>query len=91
MSVELLNGKTVYKGVAAGPIYVMKKVNDMVDCQKIDNPEQEIERVKDLQSQDQLRILFEKAQKKVGEASAAIFEVHQMMLEDDEGFGNLIR
>ena len=43
---------------------------------------------------DQLRGLYEKALKEVGEANAAIFEVHQMMLEDDdynESIENIIR
>lgn len=79
-------GKTVYKGIAMGPVLVMKKSDDLVKRSKITDADAEIARVTEAvgTSQGQLQKLYDKAVKEVGEASAAIFEVHQMMLEDDD-------
>lgn len=54
--------------------------------EKVENPEHEIERVQGAvdASKQQLATLYDKAVKEVGESSAAIFEVHQMMLEDED-------
>ena len=81
-----LSGKSVYKGIAMGPVVVLKKDDCQVQHTKSENPEGEIQRVNDAieQSKEQLQHLYEKALGEVGEASAAIFEVHQMMLEDED-------
>lgn len=89
-------GKTVYKGIAMGPLLVMKRTDDLVKRSKIEDAEEEIAKVsKAIEvSQGQLKQLYEKALKEVGETNAAIFEVHQMMLEDDdylESIYNVIR
>lgn len=83
---ECVKGKSVFKGIAFGKIAVLKKDDDVVKRTKIDNPEEEIQRVAQArkQSGEQLGKLYHKAVKEVGEASAAIFEVHQMLLEDDD-------
>lgn len=93
---ECVKGKSVYKGVALGKIAVLRKNDDMVKRTKTDDPEKEIQRVAQAREQSgaQLEKLYEKAVKEVGEASAAIFEVHQMLLEDDdynESIENIIR
>ena len=90
------SGKPVYKGITMGPVAVLEKQDDLVRRRKIDDSEQEIERTGAAceQAKDQLGKLYDKAVKEVGEASAAIFEVHQMMLEDDdylESIHNIIR
>ena len=91
-----VKAKAVYKGIALGRIYVLRKNDYTVKRTKIDNPEEEIKRMhqaKEMAS-GQLQNLYEKAVKEVGESSAAIFEVHQMMLEDDdyvESIENIIR
>ncbi len=90
------SGKSVYKGITMGPVAVLEKQDDLVRRRKIDDPEQEIERTGAAceQAKDQLGKLYDKAVKEVGETSAAIFEVHQMMLEDDdylESIHNIIR
>ncbi len=90
------SGKSVYKGITMGPVAVLEKQDDLVRRRKIDDPEQEIERTGAAceQAKNQLGKLYDKAVKEVGEASAAIFEVHQMMLEDDdylESIHNIIR
>lgn len=83
---QCLKGKSVYKGIVLGKISVLKKDDYIVKRTKVDDPEKEIARVKKAveESQAQLQVLYDKAVKEVGEASAAIFEVHQMMLEDDD-------
>lgn len=93
---ERLKGKSVYKGIALGKISVLKKDDYVVKRVKVENSEAEIERVAQARekAKEQLQKLYDKAVKEVGEASAAIFEVHQMMLDDDdynESIENIIR
>lgn len=89
-------GKPVYKGIAMGPVIVLKKNDYQVKRIRIEDVDSEITRLGQAteQTKEQLRMLYEKAITEVGEASAAIFEVHQMMLEDEdylEAIGNMIR
>lgn len=89
-------GKSVYKGIAMGQVVVLKKNDYQVKRTRIEDPEAEIKRVDEAleKSKEQLQKLYDKAVQEVGEASAAIFEVHQMMLEDDdylEAIQNTIR
>ena len=93
---ETLIGKAVYKGIALGKIAVLRKTENVVKRVKIDDVAAELQRVESAKAQaiEQLGKLYEKAVKEVGEASAAIFEVHQMMLEDldfNEAIENTIR
>ena len=93
---ETLKGKAVYKGIALGKISVLRKTENVVKRIKIENVDTELQRVEAAKAQaiEQLGKLYEKAVKEVGEASAAIFEVHQMMLEDldfNEAIENTIR
>ena len=90
------SGKTVYKGIQIGPVFVLKGRESQVKRSRITDAEAEIGRVKHAvkKAQEQLQGLYDKAVKEVGEASAAIFEVHQMMLEDEdylEAIHNMIR
>ena len=93
---QCFQGKSVYKGIAMGPIVVLKKNDYRVKRTRIEDPEAEVKRVDTAleKSKEQLQKLYDKAVREVGEASAAIFEVHQMMLEDDdylEAIQNTIR
>ena len=93
---QCFQGKSVYKGIAMGSIVVLKKDDYQVKRPRIEDPEAEVKRVDAAleKSKEQLQKLYDKAVKEVGEASAAIFEVHQMMLEDDdylEAIQNTIR
>ena len=83
---QRFQGKSVYKGIAMGPVVVLKKNDYQVKRTRIEDPESEAKRVTEAveKSQAQLGRLYDKAVKEVGEASAAIFEVHQMMLEDED-------
>lgn len=79
-------GKSVYKGTAIGEIRVLKKKDSLVKRVHIDDVEAELTRLEGAKQQTlaQLQSLYEKALQEVGEANAAIFEVHQMMLEDED-------
>lgn len=93
---EVYQGKSVFGGIAIGRISVHKKDEQQVKRVRIEDPEQEILRYRQAKqtAMEQLRGLYQKALKEVGEANAAIFEIHQMMLEDDdynESVENIIR
>ena len=93
---QCFQGKSVYKGIVMGPVAVLKKNDYQVKRARIEDPEAEVKRVKEAVevSKKQLGRLYDKAVREVGEASAAIFEVHQMMLEDEdylESMENMIR
>ena len=79
-------GKSVYKGTAIGPINVLKKSDGIVKRQHVEDVAAELERLEaaKAQAQTQLGALYEKALQEVGEVNAQIFEVHQMMLEDED-------
>lgn len=81
-----VSGKSVYKGIVSGKILILSNKDQKVRRYKITNPAAEIDRLKLAckETGKQLGQLYHKAVKEVGEASAAIFEVHQMMLEDED-------
>lgn len=83
---EKYTGKTVFKGVAVGPVTLFNKADDQIKRYRVEDPDAEISRfekgIED--TNEQLAALYDKAVAEVGEASAAIFEVHQMMLEDED-------
>ena len=89
-------GKSVYKGTAIGPVNVLKKNDSLIKRTHIDNVDEELKRLDAAKERTltQLRDLYDKALQEVGEVNAAIFEVHQMMLEDDDyqdAIHNMIR
>jgi phosphotransferase system enzyme I (PtsI) len=81
-----IQGKSVFGGVAIGPLSVYAKADNVVKRTKIEDPDAEIERFQKAKdkAKEQLQELHDKALKEVGEANAEIFEVHQMMLEDGD-------
>lgn len=80
------SGKSVYKGIAMGPAAVWRNHDFRVKRVSAGDPEAEVARVEAAaeKAQKQLRKLYEKAVGEVGEAGAAIFQVHQMMLQDSD-------
>lgn len=80
------NGTSVHGGIAIGTIQIYKKDVWQVRRTYIENVEQEMTRYEAAKAEAirQLGILHEKALKEVGEANAAIFETHQMMLQDED-------
>ncbi len=83
---EKFTGKSVYKGIVQGPIVVFKKNDYQVRRTKIEDAEAEVQRVTDAaaRANAQLQKLYDKAVVEVGEANAAIIEVQQMFLEDED-------
>ena len=93
---NIYEGKSVFNGVAIGKISVYKKGEQQVKRVKVADMEAEIARFETAKETAvrQLSGLYEKALREVGEANAAIFEVHQMMLDDDDyndSIENMIR
>lgn len=83
---EKISGKTVFKGIAIGEIKFVRKEDAAIKRMHITDSAAEYERVLKAKEDtiEQLKALYEKTKQRVGEAEAAIFEVHQFMLEDDD-------
>ena len=83
---QVYKGKSVFGGVAIGKIYVYQKGEQQVRRKHISDTQSEKERYHQAMeiAMAQLGELYEKAKEEVGEANAAVFEVHQMMMEDDD-------
>lgn len=83
---EVFNGKSVFGGIAIGKIYIYQKGEQQVRRIRVDDTAQEKSRYRAAsgEAMKQLQVLYEKALQEVGEENAAVFEVHQMMLEDDD-------
>lgn len=78
------SGKSVFGGIAIGKIRIFQKGRQEIKNIKADNPKSEIERFNDARNKaiEGLQELYEKALKEAGEQSAAILQIHQLMLND---------
>ena len=83
---ETYSGKKIFSGVAIGRIFHYAKVESIISRKKITDVAAEIQRYEQAKEKaiTQLKALYEKAVKEVGELNAQIFEVHSMMLGDDD-------
>lgn len=93
---EVFSGKSVYGGIAIGRLRVFSSSESQVKRIRIDDTAPELERFERARerAKEQLKQLYEKAVREIGEASAAIFEIHAMMLDDSdyiESAENIIR
>ncbi len=93
---NVLHGKSVFSGIAIGKLSIYQSKDKLVKREKAEDADREIERFKEARelAKEELSALYEKALKEVGEANAAIFEVHQMMLDDldyEESIINMIQ
>lgn len=79
-----LNGKSVFGDICIGGISFYKRKERIIKRYRIDDVDQEVKRFQDAKTKgiSQLQDLYAKALLDVGEANAAIFEIHQMMLDD---------
>jgi phosphotransferase system enzyme I (PtsI) len=96
MAMVKLKGKSVFNDVCIGKIHFYRRVRSVIKRYHVDDTEAEVKRFHDAQAEglQELQALHDKAVKSVGEADAAIFEVHQMMMEDQdyaESVENIIR
>lgn len=89
---EIYEGKSIFKGIAIGKIYYYQKGKQQVKREKIRDVAAEKARYEaaNEKASVQLQALYEKAVKEVGEANAAVFEVHMMMLEDDDYVSSIV-
>ena len=83
---EQYTGKSIFKKIAIGRVYFYEKNEYQVKREKIEDPEQEIKRLEaaKIVAISQLDRIYQKAVKEVGEDNAAVFEVHKMMLDDED-------
>ncbi len=83
---KIYQGKGVYGAVAIGKISLFKKPEAAVKRVRIENTDGEKSRFEQAKAaaMDQLQEIYDKALREVGEANAAIFEIHRMMLDDDD-------
>ncbi|MCR4591368.1 MAG: phosphoenolpyruvate--protein phosphotransferase, partial [Lachnospiraceae bacterium] len=81
-----ITGKAVFGGIAIGPIAVYHKAAEEIKETTVGDPEKEFSRFEEAveKAREELQELYDKAVAEVGEENAAVFEVHQMMLEDDD-------
>ena len=93
---KVLEGKSVFSGIAIGKISIFQKADTSVKRIHVEDVEAEVSRVDEAKATAlaQLQKLYDKAVQEVGESGAAIFEVHQMMMEDGDyldSISNIIR
>ncbi len=86
MKMVKYQGKGVYGAIAIGKALKWKREDVQVKREKIEDVAQELERLRNAinKAMEQLENIYEKALEEVGEANAQIFEIHRMMLEDDD-------
>ncbi|MDO4743991.1 MAG: phosphoenolpyruvate--protein phosphotransferase [Clostridia bacterium] len=84
-----INGKTVYNSLAMGKLQFLTKNKKIIKRLKTDSPREEIIKLEAARktAKVQLRELYQKALVSVGETNAQVFEIHIMMLEDEDYFG----
>ena len=81
-----LKGKSVFAAITIGPLALFHRNTISTAPHAIDDVEAETARFHKARQEaiEQLQSLYEKAVERVGEDGAAVFEIHQMMLEDDD-------
>lgn len=85
------SGKTVCGGIAIGKLHIIAKTGPSIEKYKVEDSSREIQRLEAAkeEAKAQLADLYEKAAAEVGEAKAAIFEVHQMLIDDSRYLGTI--
>ncbi len=83
---QIFKGRAVHKGIAMGRIVVWKKQDQRIEKREIQNEEMEIEKLTEAlrQTKKQLQALYEKAVQETKKEGADVFEVYQMILEDQK-------
>lgn len=91
-----VQGKSVFGGIAIGTLALYRKRENFIKRRHAEDTQAEVQRFEAARQEAvaQLAGLYEKAKQEVGESGAAIFDIHQMMLEDPdyvESVTNIIR
>lgn len=88
----ILTGKSVYQDICIGKLYFFKKQKGDIKRYHVENTNEEIKRFENAKEEGikQLKKLYDKALAEAGEANAAIFEIHQMMMEDEDYIESVI-
>ena len=88
----VVKGKSVFSGIVIGPLALFHRNTVSTARRRVKDTEAEIKRFQQARSAsiEQLKDMYKKAVQKVGEEEAAVFEVHQMMLDDDDYIDNII-
>lgn len=88
---RIYDGKSVFGGIAIGRIHVYKKGEQQVSRRRIEDADAELCRYEEAKAEAirQLAELHDKALREIGEANAAIFEMHQIMLDDEDYNGSV--
>ncbi len=83
---QVATGKSILNGIAIGPLHIYHKTESTTSVSSTLSPAEEWQRFENAceKAKEQLAGLYEKALEEVGEENAAIFEIHQMMLEDED-------
>lgn len=92
----VIQGKSVFGGIAIGRLAIYNKAEHVVSKIEITDPDQELKRFRNAREEGkkQMMGLYEKTLKEAGKGNAAIFEVYQMMLDDHdyvESIRNMIK
>ena len=83
---EIYTGKSISKGIVTGKLYFYAKDRQQVKRYRVEEPQKELERFRQARAraQQELNALYERAVREVGAVNAEIFQVHAMMLEDED-------
>ena len=83
---DKFTGKSIFNGIAIGKILFYSKDGVQIFRHKVEDTDAEMARYNEAKEKaiEELNVIYEKAVKEVGEMNAAVFEVHAMMLEDDD-------
>lgn len=87
-----LTGKSVFNDICIGKIHFYKKEKASIKRYHVDNTEEEINRFERAKEEGvkELQKIYDKSLAEAGEANAAIFEVHQMLMQDED-YGDSVR
>ena len=79
-------GKSILNGIAIGKLKLYKKKNTAISAAEVADAAAEVERFEDARAKaiDQQTALYEKALAEAGEDIAEVFNIHAMMLDDDD-------
>ncbi len=84
-----INGKSVYNSLAMGRLFFLSREKEHIKRIKVDDLKAELRRVEEARktAKAELRELHRKALVSVGEANAEVFQIHIMMLDDEDFYG----